>query len=215
MNLLITNTDFHKTLIDALESCGLLVDYCDAFMSCLDSHSDGTHSLQRIHWWESDMMLNFSKSVPMKKQTHQHLGWPQVSANFHFGWTIPLIHSTGQAICLYSSMNFNWMSFWHWFKKYASVSTTHWTWVCLMHCSQTLLLVKATTSWVICADEVMNLFICVSAYRQRMPEAAGADGTSLTSTQNRTTSRQNKNIQTVFLCPCSRKPSLACSHPHI
>ncbi len=27
------------------------VDYCDVFISCLDSHSDGTHSLQSIHWW--------------------------------------------------------------------------------------------------------------------------------------------------------------------
>ncbi len=35
-----------KILIDGLESCGLLVDYCDVFISCLDSHSDGTHSLQ-------------------------------------------------------------------------------------------------------------------------------------------------------------------------
>ncbi len=40
----------HKTFIDGLELCGLLVDYCDVFISCLDSHSDGTHSLQRIHW---------------------------------------------------------------------------------------------------------------------------------------------------------------------
>ncbi len=32
------------------------------FISCLDSHSDGTHSLQRIHWWASDAMLHFSKS---------------------------------------------------------------------------------------------------------------------------------------------------------
>ncbi len=46
-------------LIDGLESCGLLVDYCDIFISCLDSHSDGTHSPQRIHWWTSDVMLNF------------------------------------------------------------------------------------------------------------------------------------------------------------
>ncbi len=38
--------------------------------SCLDSHSDGTHSLQRIHWWASDVMLKFSKSVLMKTQTH-------------------------------------------------------------------------------------------------------------------------------------------------
>ncbi len=30
-------------LIDGLESCGLLVDYCDVFIS---SRSDGTHSLQ-------------------------------------------------------------------------------------------------------------------------------------------------------------------------
>ncbi len=34
---------------------------------CFDSHSDGTHSLQRIHWWASDVMLNFSKSVLIKK----------------------------------------------------------------------------------------------------------------------------------------------------
>ncbi len=26
------------------------VDYFDVFISCLDSHSDGTHSLQRIDW---------------------------------------------------------------------------------------------------------------------------------------------------------------------
>ncbi len=44
------------------------VDY--VFVSCLDSHSDGTHSLQRIHWWTTDVMLKFFKSVLMKKQTH-------------------------------------------------------------------------------------------------------------------------------------------------
>ncbi len=39
----------HNMLTDGLEWCILLVDYCDVFISCLDSHSDGTHSLQRIH----------------------------------------------------------------------------------------------------------------------------------------------------------------------
>ncbi len=63
---------FHKMLIDGLESCVLLVDFCDVFISCLDSHSDGTHS-QSIDWWSSDVMLNFSKSV--QKQAHLHLGW--------------------------------------------------------------------------------------------------------------------------------------------
>ncbi len=35
----------HKSLIDGLELWGLLVDYCDVFISCLDSYSDSTHSL--------------------------------------------------------------------------------------------------------------------------------------------------------------------------
>ncbi len=48
--------------------CGLLVDYCEVFISCLDSHSDGTHSLQRIHRWS------------------------KFSPNFIFGWTILLTH---------------------------------------------------------------------------------------------------------------------------
>ncbi len=56
--------------------CGLLVDHCDVFISCLDSHSDGTHSLQMIH----DAELNSSKSVRMNKWTHDHLGW----FDFHF-----------------------------------------------------------------------------------------------------------------------------------
>ncbi len=72
MDLFLTNNSFslHKMLTDGHEFCGLFVDYCDVFISCLDSHSDGTHSLQRICWWASDVMLNFSKSVPMKKLTH-------------------------------------------------------------------------------------------------------------------------------------------------
>ncbi len=65
--------------------CGFLVDYCYVFISCLDSHSDGTHSLQSIHWWASDGMLNFSKSVLMKKRTHH--GWledDKMSTNVSF-----------------------------------------------------------------------------------------------------------------------------------
>ncbi len=50
----VKHAGLHKMLTDGLEWCGLLVDYCDVFISCLDSHSDGTHSLQSIHWWASD-----------------------------------------------------------------------------------------------------------------------------------------------------------------
>ncbi len=38
------------------------------------AHSDGTHSLQRIQWRASDVMLYFSKSVLMMKLTLLHLG---------------------------------------------------------------------------------------------------------------------------------------------
>ncbi len=48
------------------------VDYCDVFISCLDSHSDGTHSLQSIHWWASDVMLHFSKS---DEETNSSTSW--------------------------------------------------------------------------------------------------------------------------------------------
>ncbi len=47
------------------------------FLSADWTHSDGTHSLQRIHCWASDVKLNFSKSVLIKKQTHRHLWWPE------------------------------------------------------------------------------------------------------------------------------------------
>ncbi len=47
---------------------------CDVFIGCLDSHSDGTHSLNRMYWWASVVMLHFSKSVLMKQQIHLHLG---------------------------------------------------------------------------------------------------------------------------------------------
>ncbi len=63
------------------------VDYRDVFISCLDFHSDGTHSLQRIHWWASDVMLNFSKSVLMKKQT---LSWPGVDFSLS-DWTVHVL----------------------------------------------------------------------------------------------------------------------------
>ncbi len=49
-----------KTCSFSFKLCGLL----------MASYTDGTHSLQMIHWWAS------AKSVLMKKQTHLH-GWPE------------------------------------------------------------------------------------------------------------------------------------------
>jgi len=64
------------------------VDYCDVFSSCFDTHSDGTHSLQRIHCWASDIILNFSRSVLMKKQTHLHLESVNFKHIFIFFWSV-------------------------------------------------------------------------------------------------------------------------------
>ncbi len=83
----------HKTLLNGLDLCELLVGYCGVFITCLDSHSDGTHSLQRIHCWSSDVMQNFSKSVLMKKQTH--FGWPEGKCIFERTVTL-------RAICAFT-----------------------------------------------------------------------------------------------------------------
>ncbi len=48
--------------------------------------------MPRIHWWASDVMLNFQKSVLMKKQTHLHLDSlkeSKLTANIHFGLNYP------------------------------------------------------------------------------------------------------------------------------
>ncbi len=51
----------------------LLVNYVDACISCLDSHSDGTHSQQQTHCY--DVMLHFSKYVPKKQTNIESIEW--------------------------------------------------------------------------------------------------------------------------------------------
>ncbi len=59
------------------------MDYCDVFISCLDSHSDGTHSLQRIHWWACNVILHFSKYVTINKLILDDLRASTFSEKFH------------------------------------------------------------------------------------------------------------------------------------
>ncbi len=66
---LFTSQDVNWWTGDMWRTCEWL--WC--FYQLFEWHSDGTHSLQRIHSWASDVILNFSKSVLMKKQTHLHL----------------------------------------------------------------------------------------------------------------------------------------------
>uniref|UniRef100_A0A8C2D5I5 Adaptor related protein complex 4 subunit beta 1 n=1 Tax=Cyprinus carpio TaxID=7962 RepID=A0A8C2D5I5_CYPCA len=60
MHSLQPNTEIGRD-INELEWCGLLVDLCDVFISCLDSHSDGTHSLQMkdLDSWAQSEVLTF------------------------------------------------------------------------------------------------------------------------------------------------------------
>ncbi len=59
MDLFLTNMQ----LFISQEVNWCCVDYCDAFISCLDSHSDGTHSLQRILWWATYLFWWRSKLI--------------------------------------------------------------------------------------------------------------------------------------------------------
>ncbi len=43
------------------------------FISRLDSHSDGTHSLQRVQWWASDVMLFLQ--ICSDEETNSSLSW--------------------------------------------------------------------------------------------------------------------------------------------
>ncbi len=61
-----------QMIIDGLEWCGLLVYYCDVFISCLNSHSDGIHSLQRIHWWASNAEF---LQICSDKETNSSISW--------------------------------------------------------------------------------------------------------------------------------------------
>ncbi len=61
----------------------LLVDYYDVFISCLNSHSDGTHSLQSIHWWCNATFLQ--------------IWW----RNIHLGWLKNILNVSENALWVY------------------------------------------------------------------------------------------------------------------
>ncbi len=77
----------HNTVIDGLEVCGLLEDHCIILLTCLKSHSDGTHSLQRIHWWVSDV-ISLQMSPNLFQWRNKLINKQQICI---FGQTIPLM----------------------------------------------------------------------------------------------------------------------------
>ncbi len=81
-------------LVDGKESHRLL--WC-----FYQSHSDGTHSLQRIHWWASDVMLNFSDEETNSFTSWMTWGWVHFQQIFIFWWIIRLI-SPSEGLLRYS-----------------------------------------------------------------------------------------------------------------
>ncbi len=89
MILFITIFSLHKTFI--YESCGLLVDDRDVFISCLDSHSDGTHSLQRmLTKWCNDKFLQIYSDEETNSST-SWMAWRWVHFSPLYGDIITLL----------------------------------------------------------------------------------------------------------------------------
>ncbi len=69
--------------MDFFTEGSVIMDYCDVFIICLDCQSDGTHSLQRINWWASDLMQLFLQNFhffPMNYSINVQL---HLLLNFH------------------------------------------------------------------------------------------------------------------------------------
>ncbi len=94
-------------LTDGLKRCGLLVYYWDVFISFLNSHSDGTHSLQSIHWWWCyDAFFQVCSDEETNSSTsYMAWRWVKVSANtiffvraIAFNFACMLLSSSGTKI---------------------------------------------------------------------------------------------------------------------
>ncbi len=76
--LKIFSFSLHKTLIDEW-SWGLL------FLSSVQTHSDGTHSLQRIYWWALSKWCNAEYlQICSDEETDSWMSASPISANLHF-----------------------------------------------------------------------------------------------------------------------------------
>ncbi len=61
------------------------------------SYADGTHSLQRIHWWASAKFLQICSDEETNSSTWMAWGWVHFQQIIiFFVWTIPLSVLNGQ-----------------------------------------------------------------------------------------------------------------------
>ncbi len=76
----------HMTPVHQLMSCEMKssMQKCEW---CFDSHSDGTHSLQRIHWWASNLIQNCLD----EEKTSSCMAWLWVHFHQVKYWIIRLV----------------------------------------------------------------------------------------------------------------------------
>ncbi len=141
MNLFLNKAAFHfkrNELICSgvvLITCGLLC----CFYQMLGLSTDGTHSLQRIHWWASDVILNFPKSLLMRKQTYLHPGWPEDEVGFIFWVNHSLKLSTLIPKCVWKQWINQWSHNTVMQKKYCIMMMQYWSYsICIVRVRQIL-----------------------------------------------------------------------------
>ncbi len=92
-------------LIEGQELCEVLMDYCAVLWAVWTLKLE---SLQKIHWWASDVMFNFSKTNLFTSW----MAWGRVSTSsefFYFWVTIPLT-------CFYHVFCCSWISSNEWYE---------------------------------------------------------------------------------------------------
>ncbi len=80
--------------------CGLVVDYCDVFISCLDSfwrHPFTAEDPLKSKWCDAKFLQIGSDEETNSSTSYLAWGWLHFQQIFIFGWTIPLMsqHTMG------------------------------------------------------------------------------------------------------------------------
>ncbi len=85
--------------------CKLFYGFLWCFISCLSSHSDGTHSLQRIHWWASNTTF---LQICSDEETNSSTSWMASGWVIFVNYSFKSLHfstSSTQKNILFIDMN--------------------------------------------------------------------------------------------------------------
>ncbi len=108
-------TDLLHKIWHGLYFCDLLVDYCDVFISCLDSHSDGTHSLN-LFWCRNKLIYILDGMSVCKYVSKYDFFWSTIHLTFmQICWSCPIdwqLSLRNRIIWLVMSSFMSWRDLW-------------------------------------------------------------------------------------------------------